>query len=486
MKKETLQKIESIVGKENFLTDKEDLLVYSYDGTPLFEQLPEAVVFPETTEQISKLVKLANEEKFSIVPRGAGTGLSGGSIPVENSIALVMTKWDKIIEIDAANMTATVQAGVVTSKLQDEVEKLKLFYPPDPGSRTVCTIAGNVAENAGGLRGLKYGVTRDYIMGMEMVMPNGEVLRSGGKNVKDVAGYDLKQIVIGSEGTLGIITEVTLKLIPMPNKFHTMVGYFDTLRDAGQAVSDIIAAHVIPCMMEFLDNTTINCVEDYTNIGLPRDTAAILLIEVDGKGSIVDDEADTVVEILKKNNASFVKKAESPEDADDLKTARRTAFSALARRKPTTILEDATVPRSALPEMIEICKKVADKYKLEFGNFGHAGDGNLHPTCLCDERDADELERAHKAFEEIFDAAISFGGTITGEHGTGLSKKPFLERSAGVEGVEMMKAIKSALDPNNVINPGKIFTNKPKNVGFLPETREQIPDFDAYKEKYTK
>ena len=475
----TTEKLKSIVGSKNFFDSKEDKLVYSYDGTPVYQHLPEAVLFPQDAEQISKILKLANQEKFNVVPRGAGTGLSGGSIPVDNSVVVVMTKWDKILELDNQNLTAWVQPGVVTGILQKEVEKLGLFYPPDPGSLNVCTIGGNVANNAGGLRGLKYGVTKNYVLGIEMILPNGELLKTGGKNMKDVAGYNLRDFIVGSEGTLGIITKVLLKLVPKPTKTITLLIFFDKLIDAGKAVSDIIASHIVPSMMEFLDNTTINCVEDYTHIGLPRKSEAILLIEVDGRGSIVQEDAETIRKIAIKNNASALKGAADETEANILKTARRSAFSALARRMPTTILEDATVPRSELPVMIEKVSKAAKMFDVMIGNFGHAGDGNLHPTCLTDERDSKELDKVHRAFDFIFNEAIKLGGTITGEHGTGLAKKHFLEQVAGPAGVDMMKKIKMAIDENNILNPGKIFTISPKCEGNMPTKREQIKDFHA-------
>ncbi|MFZ1280490.1 MAG: FAD-linked oxidase C-terminal domain-containing protein [Ignavibacteriaceae bacterium] len=473
----TTEKLKSIVGTKNFFDSKEDKLVYSYDGTPVYKQLPEAIVFPQDDEQISKIIKLANQEKFSIVPRGAGTGLSGGAIPTENSVVVVMTKWNKILEVDSNNLTAWVEPGVVTGLFQKEVEKLGLFYPPDPGSLTVCTIGGNVANNAGGLRGLKYGVTKNYVLGVEMILPNGELLKTGGKNMKDVAGYNLRDFIVGSEGTLGIITKVLLKLIPKPTQSITLLIFFDKLIDAGKTVADIIASHIVPSMMEFLDNTTINCVEDYTHIGLPRKSEAILLIEIDGRGSIVQEDAETIRKIAVKNNATALKGASDENEANILKTARRSAFSALARRMPTTILEDATVPRSELPIMIEKVSKAGKMFNVTFGNFGHAGDGNLHPTCLTDERDSKELDKAHRAFDFIFNEAIKLGGTITGEHGTGLAKKHFLEQVAGPAGIDMMKKIKLAIDHNNILNPGKIFTISPKCEGSMPTKREQIKDF---------
>ena len=462
MNASTKEKIKQIVGSNNYFDSEEDRLCYSFDATPLLKQLPEAVVFPENEEHISKILKLANLEKFNIVPRGAGTGLSGGAIPVDNCVVLVMTKWNKILEIDNNNLTVTVQPGVVTGFLQKEVEKLGLFYPPDPGSMNVCTIGGNVANNAGGLRGLKYGVTKNYVLGTEMILPNGDLLKTGGKNMKDTAGYNLRDFIVGSEGTLGIITKILLKLIPAPTQAITFLAYFNKLTDSAKAVSDIIASHITPSMMEFLDNTTINCVEDYTKVGLPRNSEAILLIEVDGRGSIVGEDAETIKNILKKNNATEVKTATDVNEALTLKSARRSAFSALARVRPTTILEDATVPRSELPVMIEKVTEAGKRYNVTFGNFGHAGDGNLHPTCLTDERDNNEIDRAHKAFDFIFNESIKLGGTITGEHGTGLAKKQFLEKVAGIPGIEMMKKIKSVIDENNILNPGKVFSISPK------------------------
>ena len=479
MDKTTKLKIKEIVGTNNFFDSNEDKLSYSFDATPLFQQLPEAVVFPESEEQIAKIVELAKAEKFNLVPRGAGTGLSGGSIPVENSIALVMTKWNNILEIDSANLTATVQPGVVTGKLQNEVEKLGLFYPPDPGSSSVCTIGGNVANNAGGLRGLKYGVTKNYVMGVEIVLPNGELLKTGGKNLKDTAGYNLKDFIVGSEGTLGIITKVVLKLIPKPKSSSTLIAFFDKMNDCLNAIISIMISFVTPAMMEFLDHTTLNCIEEYANLGLPKNSEGMLLIELDGREEEVREDSEIIKKIFTRNNASIIKIADTLTESINLKAARRSAFSALARVKPTTILEDVTVPRTEFPLLIEKVKQAAKDYNLLFGNFGHAGDGNLHPTCLTDERNNSEIERTHKAFDFIFNEAIKLGGTITGEHGTGLAKKDFLVNVAGIPGVEMMKKIKSVIDENNILNPGKIFSNAPRCEGTLPFNKNQIKPFNG-------
>ncbi|HEX9078112.1 MAG TPA: FAD-linked oxidase C-terminal domain-containing protein, partial [Desulfuromonadaceae bacterium] len=316
---------------------------------------------------------------------------------------------------------------------------------------------GNVAENSGGLRGLKYGVTADYVMGLETVLADGEILKSGGKVVKDVAGYSLNPLLVSSEGTLGIFTAITVKLIPRPRAKVTMLAHFPALQDAALAVSAIIAAKVIPATLEFLDKVTIKCVEEYAHVGLPLDVDAVLLIEVDGHPAVVAEEASAVEEICRRHNSSFFQTAHNADEALKLATARRTALSALARLRPTTILEDATVPRSCIAPMLKVIQDSARRHNVTIGTFGHAGDGNLHPTCLTDERDTDEIGRAHAAFSEIFEAAISMGGTITGEHGVGLAKKKYLPRLVGESGIRVMLGIKNAFDPKGILNPGKVF-----------------------------
>jgi glycolate oxidase len=467
MKQTVITELKNIVGPDNFMDAEEEKIVYSYDGTPMIDQKPDAILMPRSTEEISKIMQLANNERFAVVPRGSGTGLSGGSVPTENSIVLLMNHWKKIEEIDSENLTAWVETGVITSSLHKEVEEIGLFYPPDPGSQNICTIGGNVAENAGGLRGLKYGVTKNYIMGIEMVLPTGEIVRNGGKNVKDVAGYNIRDLIVGSEGTLGIFSKVLVKLIPKPQASSTLLAFYDNLGNAAETVSEIIANHIIPCTVEFLDNTTIKCVEEYAHIGLPVSAKALLLLEVDGHAEVVKQEARLIQEICNKRGATEIKVASSAEEALKLKEARRTAFSALARVKPTTILEDATVPRSNLATLVEKIDAIATKYNLNIGNFGHAGDGNLHPTCLTDERDADEIKRVEKAFDDIYDETLKLGGTITGEHGVGLAKKGFLEKMIDVPTMDTMRKIKTALDPNNVLNPGKIISHAPKCEGKL-------------------
>jgi len=452
-----LNKLRDIVGAENVLTSREDLIPYAFDGTAAMKEMPGSVVFAVSTEQISAVLKLANDTETPVVTRGSGTGLSGGSVPAADCIVLCTVKMGAILEVDAANLTMTVEPGVTTIQIAEAAEKAGLFYPPDPGSMKISTIGGNVAENSGGLRGLKYGVTRNYVMGMEVVLPDGEVMRLGNKCVKDVAGFSLKDVMIGSEGTLGVITKVLLRLIPKPAAKKTMVATFDAMDAAAQTVSDIIAAQIIPCTLEFLDRTTIHCVEDFAKVGLPLDCEALLLMETDGHPAAVAEEAAKMEELAKANGAMEVRVARDAAEAAQLATARRSAFSALARLAPTTILEDATVPRSELAHMIRFVAEVAKKYELKIGTFGHMGDGNLHPTFLTDERNEAEIHRVHEAFKEIFDEAIRLGGTITGEHGIGLAKKEFLPKFAGAAQMRVMRELRKALDPKGILNPSKMF-----------------------------
>jgi glycolate oxidase len=451
------EKLISIVTKGNFDDAKTERLVYSYDSTPNMQSMPDAVISPRNTKEVSEVLKVCNEYKVPIVPRGSGTNLCGGTCPTEGGIVLLFKHMNKIVELDEENLTITVQPGVITLDVTNAVEAKGLFYPPDPGSMKISTIGGNINENSGGLRGLKYGVTRDYVIGLEVVMPNGDILRTGGKLAKDVAGYDLTRLMVGSEGTLGIITEATLKLIPMPETKKTMLALYSDLEAAARTVSKIIANKIIPITLEFLDQPTLKVVEDYVKIGLPIDAKAVLLIEQDGSPEVVNRDIERMTEICKQEGSFSVQVAATEEEALALTMARRTALSALARLKPTTILEDATVPRSEVANMVKAINMIAEKYKLDICTFGHAGDGNLHPTCPTDSRNHEEMERVEMAFAEIFEKAVELGGTITGEHGVGVMKAPYLELKLGKEGIAVMKAIKQALDPNNIMNPGKVF-----------------------------
>lgn len=445
------------LGAHRVLTAREDILPYGFDGTATLKQLPACVVFPATTEDVAFVVRLAREHRAPVVTRGSGTGLSGGSVPLPGAVVLCLAKMDRILEVDTANLTLRAEAGAITQKIYEAADAVGLFYPPDPGSMKISTIGGNVAENSGGLRGLKYGVTRDYVMGLEVVLADGSVAWLGSKCVKDVAGYNLRDLFIGSEGTLGVVTQVLLKLLPRPAARQTLLATFTAMDAAAATVSAVIAAKIIPCTLEFLDQKTLRCVEDFAKVGLPRDAAAILLIETDGHPAAVADEADAIEKLCTAHGASSVRRAATAAEAARLATARRSAFSALARLRPTTILEDVTVPRSELAGMIRAVEVIAQKHDLDIATFGHFGDGNLHPTILTDERDHAEMHRVEAAFADIVEETLKRGGTITGEHGVGLAKKPFLKRQLGDNSYQLLRLVKRALDPDGLLNPGKIF-----------------------------
>lgn len=441
----------------DILYDAEDLFAYSFDGTATFQVMPAAVAFPRTTAQVSALAAFASAHSIPIVTRGSGTGLSGGSLPIDGCLVICLAKMNRILEVDENNLTLRAESGAVTAAIAAAAERAGLFYPPDPGSMKISTIGGNVAENSGGLRGLKYGVTRDYVMGLEVVLASGEILRTGNKCVKDVAGYTLRDLFIGSEGTLGIVTEVLLKLLPIPAARKTLLATFSRMEDAARTVSAIIAAKIIPCTLEFMDKVTVNCIEDHARVGLPREAEAVLFMESDGHPEAVAGEASLMRRLALEQGADSVRLAGNSEEAAALAAARRAAFSSLARVAPTTILEDATVPRSELAAMVRFIQETARRHELRIGTFGHMGDGNLHPTFLTDERNATEMARVEIAMREIFQHAVRLGGTITGEHGVGVAKKPFLVEALDAASFAAMRRLKSAFDPAGLLNPGKIF-----------------------------
>ena len=442
---------------DQLLTSAEDCSVYAFDGTALLHQRPACVALPESREEVAQLLALCNQREVPVVPRGSGTGLAGGSVPSQGGVVLCLVRLNQILEIDAANLVMVVQPGVLTQQIADAAQAAGLFYPPDPGSIKISTIGGNVANNSGGLRGLKYGVTRDYVMGLEVVLADGRVLETGNKCVKDVAGFTLKDLFVGSEGMLGVITKIVLKLVPAPASKKTLLGLYDEMTQAAATVSAIIAHKIIPCTLEFLDRTTIECVEAHAGIGLPTDCAAVLLMEVDGHPAQVAEQAAQIEAIAREGGARSVRLAASEAEAQQLAAARRTAFSALARRAPTVVLEDVTVPRSELAAMVAYVQEVGQRHQVRVGTFGHFGDGNLHPTFLCDERDTEEMARVEKAMAEVFAYAVELGGTITGEHGVGLAKKPYLPGQLGPVGLEILKRVKTAFDPKGILNPGNMF-----------------------------
>ena len=442
---------------DQLLTSAEDCSVYAFDGTALLHQRPACVALPESREEVAQLLALCNQREVPVVPRGSGTGLAGGSVPSQGGVVLCLVRLNQILELDAANLVMVVQPGVLTQQIADAAQVAGLFYPPDPGSIKISTIGGNVANNSGGLRGLKYGVTRDYVMGLEVVLADGQVLETGNKCVKDVAGFTLKDLFIGSEGMLGVITKIVLKLVPAPASKKTLLGLYDEMTQAAATVSAIIAHKIIPCTLEFLDRTTIECVEAHAGIGLPTDCAAVLLMEVDGHPAQVAEQAAQIEAIAREGGARSVRLAASEAEAQQLAAARRTAFSALARLAPTVVLEDVTVPRSELAAMVAYVQEVGQRHQVRVGTFGHFGDGNLHPTFLCDERDTEEMVRVEKAMAEVFAYAVELGGTITGEHGVGLAKKPYLPGQLGPVGLEILKRVKTAFDPKGILNPGNMF-----------------------------
>jgi glycolate oxidase len=451
-----LDALQKIVGPQHLLTQKEDMLTYSYDAAVLDPVMPAAAVIPENTAQLGEIITLCHENRIPITVRGSGTNLSGGTIPKASGIVILTGRLNKIIEINEADMYAVVEPGVVTATLAGEVEKLGLFYPPDPGSMAVSTIGGNVAENAGGLRGLKYGVTKDYVMGLQFFDAKGNYIKTGSRTVKCATGYNITGLMVGSEGTLGVLDQVILKLIPAPKARQAMVAVYDTIEQASETVAGIISARIVPATLEILDNFTIRAVEDFSKAGLPKDAAALLLIEVDGHPVVVAEEAEQVKALCLKMGARTIDRAKDDAQRDKIWAARRSALSALAQLKPTLVLEDATVPRSRIPDMVRSLQDIAKKYRIDIGTFGHAGDGNLHPTILTDRRNKEEFHRVEQAIEEIFDKALAMGGTLSGEHGTGIAKAPFLEKEAGYSSILFSRQLRAALDPRNILNPGKI------------------------------
>ena len=452
------QKLRAIVGDNHFKDDPEALITHSYDATPMYQSMPDGVIYPFTKAEVSDILKIANDHHIPIIGRGAGSNLCAGTVPSEGGLVMVMNRMNKLLEIDRENLTATFQPGLNTKEFHLAVERIGLFYPPDPSSMVISTLGGNIMECAGGLRGLKYGTTKDYVIGLEAVLPSGDIIKTGGKLYKDVAGYDLTKLLVGSEGTLAIITEATVKLLPAPKYKKTILALYKDIHAAARTVSQIIGHQIIPATLEFIDNPTLRVVEAFNKIGLPLDMEAVLLIEQDGMDeAVVEKDIEAIIQICYAEQAAEVRRAHSAEEAEKLMKARRSALSTLARIRPTTILEDATVPRSRIADMVIAINQIALKYNVQICTFGHAGDGNLHPTCTTDARDKEEIHRVEQAFEEIFDAAISMGGTITGEHGVGMVKAPYLEWKVGAAGIEVMKGIKRVFDPNNIMNPGKIF-----------------------------
>ncbi len=457
LEKKIITQLRNVVGKDAVLTSREDLNAYSYDGTTTWTHAPDVVVLPTTAEQVSQILKLADESKIPVTPRGAGTNVSGGSIPIKGGIVLCTTRMNKILDINKTNLTATVEPGVVLQDFNIALAKQGLFYPPDPQSFLGCTIGGTVAENAGGPYCVKYGVTKQYVLGLEVVLANGYIMNLGGVTVKNRTGYELIMLFTGSEGTLGLITKITLRLIPMPPANKTMMAVFDDMAVGGQAVSNIMASGVVPAKIEFVDNFVLRRIEEMTPMGLPVDAKALLLLQADGSPAAVEAESKQIVDILKKSGAKEIKVAKDASEAAMYWKMRSAGFAATFGAAHTVMAEDVAVPRDKLVEFIRKLDEISERTGFFICYLGHAGDGNLHPSIFTDIRNKEEFARAQKAMEEIFEAALSLGGVLSGEHGIGLEKQRFLKKAMDPVALNLMRKIKTILDPNHILNPGKIW-----------------------------
>jgi len=452
-----IENLKKIVGENDIKTDKIHLRAYSYDATKE-HYYPDAVIFPENEEEISRILKYCNDNKIAVIPRGAGSGFTGGALPVNGGIVLAVEKYmNKIIEINKKDMVAVVQPGVINAYLQKEVEKEGLFYPPDPASMDYSTIGGNVAENAGGMRAAKYGLTKDYVMCLRAVLPNGEIIRAGKRTIKDVAGYNIAGILTASEGTLAVISEITLKLLPKPKLAKTYMGIFNNVEDAMNAVYKSLSSGALPVAMEFLDSLVVKAIKEKFNVDLPDKAGAILIGDVDGN---VEEEIDYQLNILKdsfeKNNVQNFEVASEKEKREKIWFARRNASQSITIYGTKKLNEDISVPRSKLPEALNGIYEIGEKYEVKIPCFGHAGDGNIHVNIMVDGSNEDEIKRGYKAVREIFEFVVSLGGTLSGEHGIGLSKAPFMNIAFNEAELDLFKRIKNAFDPNNILNPGKM------------------------------
>jgi len=455
-----LRILQDIVGPEQVSTAAADLICYSYDATQQQHQ-PDVVVYPADAGQVSRILQLANREGIPVYPRGAGSGFTGGSLPIRGGISLVLTRLNRILRIDQDNLVAEVEPGVVTAHLQEAVEAVGLFYPPDPASLKFSTIGGNVAECAGGPRCVKYGVTKDYVLGLEVVTPQGDIIRTGGETMKGVVGYDLTKLLVGSEGTLGVITRITLKLLPKPAAKKTMLVLFDSIDGAAQAVSAIIRGKIIPATLEFMDATAIDCVRENANLDLPEAARAVLIIEVDGDPEMLEKQASRILDMVTPLGVVATRVAVTAEESEAIWRVRRSVSPSLRRVNPDKYNEDICVPRSRLPDMIRAIEAISKRLQIPIVNFGHAGDGNIHVNIMVNRALPGQEEKAEEAIRDIFAETIRLGGTMSGEHGVGVTKAPYLPMELDPAAVATMKAIKRALDPNNILNPGKIFPEEP-------------------------
>jgi glycolate oxidase len=441
---------------QNVSTDPADLVLYSYDAAQVSHR-PDCVVFPESTREVSELVKVCARHNLPITPRGAGTGYVGGSVPVKGGLVMVLTRMNRLLEINKEELYAEVEPGIINYDFGQILAGESLFYPPDPASLKSSTIGGNVMTGAGGPSAVKYGVTRDYVMGLTVVLPDGGILETGIKTAKGVVGYDLTRLMVGSEGTLGIVTKIRLKVLPMPEAVVTAMAVFNERKDAIEAVTTVLGAFLTPRTMEFIDRTAINCVEQYLNCGLPVDAGAMLLLETDGKEAAAREEMERIKSVCSSFGLRGFDIAKSAGEADEMWRVRRSISASLPRLRPTKINEDVTVPRHRIAELMERLDEISERTGLPIINFGHAGDGNIHVNVMTDIKNEKEYRLALRTIEEILDLTLELDGTLSGEHGVGLVKMPYIAKEIGVYGVEVSKKVKQALDPQNIMNPGKIF-----------------------------
>ena len=456
MDEQVLKELKGIVGQENVFTELTDRITHSYDATQE-RHLPDVVVYAGSTAEVSSVLKLANRHLVPVLPRGAGSGFTGGSLPVQGGIVLVLTRMDRILEIDMENLTAEVEPGVVTAELQRQVERRGLFYPPDPASKEFCTMGGNVAECAGGPRCVKYGVTRDYVLGLEVVTPTGDIFKTGGRTLKTVVGYDLTRLFVGSEGTLGIVTKILVRLLPKPEAKKTMLVQFETIDGAAKSVSAIIGARIIPATLEFMDAATIACIREASSISLPEECRAVLIIEVDGDKEILDQQVEKILAVIRPFGILATRIAATDTESEEIWQVRRIVSPSLRQMGPDKFNEDIVVPRSRVPDMIRALEKISTDYNVPIVNFGHAGDGNIHVNIMVDLQANGMAEKVEKVLSEVFRTVIDLQGSISGEHGIGTAKAPFLHMELDAATISSLQRIKAAFDPNNILNPGKIF-----------------------------
>jgi len=456
LKRRVRAALTKIYGKERLKTSREDCVCYAYDARNA-RCIPDAVVFPTSAEEISRTLALASKLGFPVVPRGSGTGTTGGSVAVEGGVVLVSTLMNRIVEIDTDNFTAEVEPGVITGDFHRAVEARGLFYPPDPSSAGVSTLGGNVAECAGGPRAVKYGVTRDYVLGVEAVLPTGEIIHTGVRTAKGVVGYDLTRLLVGSEGTLAVITRILLRLLPLPATTATLKVSFASMEEAAEAVTRIIASGTRPRCVEYMDEASIVCAQSIADLELPDGCRSILLIEVDGSASEVATSLKSVVSIVEEAGAMAVEEARNADEAKRLWTVRKKVSPALYLFGPDKINEDIVVPRSAIPKMVKKIEELKKKYGLPMVSFGHAGDGNIHFNVMIDKKDPVQKLRADAVIDEIFDYTLALGGTLSGEHGVGINKRDYIGKEIGEKELELMRGIKALFDPKGILNPSKIF-----------------------------